>query len=126
MLLNLNTVPSALLVGKGGEEEAPPEFDWHCRGGLSENIATVKEEFCKVRHLKPIKIFVTGPPLSGKSFFGAKLAQNYNIPHVHIKTLITAMESHPDENHPLRVQMAEFKRENPNDRYPDEIVNALF
>lgn len=36
------------------------------------------------------------------------------------------MEKHPDEAHPLRVQMTAFKRENPNERYPDEIVNALF
>jgi adenylylsulfate kinase-like enzyme len=29
----------------------------------------VKEEFEKERGLRPIKIFITGPPCSGKSFY---------------------------------------------------------
>jgi len=42
----------------------------HCKEGLKNNIASVKEEFQKERGLKPFKIFITGPPASGKSFFG--------------------------------------------------------
>ena len=48
----------------------------------------MKNEFNDVNNLKPIKIFITGPPLSGKSHFGKLLSEEYNIPHIKIKDLI--------------------------------------
>jgi len=38
--------------------------------------------------LKPIKIFITGPPLAGKSHFAKKLSEEYNIPHIKIQDLL--------------------------------------
>jgi adenylate kinase family enzyme len=35
--------------------------------------------------LKPIKIIVTGPPASGKSFYSEKIKVMYNIPRVSVK-----------------------------------------
>ena len=35
--------------------------------------------------MEPVKIFVTGPPASGKSFYGDQLSHYYNIPHVTVK-----------------------------------------
>jgi adenylate kinase len=67
--LNLKLKPSSLFVSQN-EEEEPIDFNWHCKEGLKNNIASVKEEFQKERGLKPFKIFITGPPASGKSFFG--------------------------------------------------------
>lgn len=68
-MLNLKLRPSTLFVSQN-EEEEPVEFEWHCKEGLKSNIARVKEEFQKERGLKPVKIFITGPPASGKSFYG--------------------------------------------------------
>ena len=42
--LNLKLKPSTLFVSQN-EEEEPVEFDWHCKEGLKQNIARVKEEF---------------------------------------------------------------------------------
>jgi adenylate kinase family enzyme len=73
LMLNLKIKPSPLFVGGGeGEEggDAGSDFNWHCKNGLAANIQLVKEEFCKKRGLKPVKILVTGPPGSGKSFYG--------------------------------------------------------
>jgi len=42
----------------------------------------VKNEFCKERGLKPFKTIITGPPCSGKSFYGKQLAEHYNVPHI--------------------------------------------
>ena len=66
------------------------KFPWHCEKGVIGNIATLNKEFNEFRGLKPVKIFVTGPPASGKSFYSASIAKYYNIPHVHIKELTDA------------------------------------
>jgi len=96
LLLNLKVKPSALFVSEN-EEEEPVEFDWHCKQGLQQNIKTVTEEFNKKRGLKPIKIFIAGPPASGKSFYGAQLAKHYNVPHIYLPKLIDEVLQWNDE-----------------------------
>lgn len=60
--------------GEEGAAKKPPKFKftWWCKGGLKKNIAKIVEEYNTFRGLKPIKIFITGPPASGKTYFGAK------------------------------------------------------
>jgi hypothetical protein len=84
LMLNLKVTPSSLFIApenpvaaaEGGEEaeaEADAEvieMEWHCKAGMAANISLVKDEFAKSRGLRPIKIFITGPPCSGKTFFG--------------------------------------------------------
>lgn len=79
LLLDLYVTPSSLFIKdekEGGGEEAEGEggevleLNWHCKAGMAVNIQLVKDEFAKERKLKPVKIFITGPPCSGKSFFG--------------------------------------------------------
>ncbi len=73
-MLNLRVQPSTLFVAPETTEEggaAEVDFNWHCKSGLAANIQIVKEEFCKKRGLKPVKIFITGPPGAGKSFYGS-------------------------------------------------------
>ena len=69
LMLNLKLKPSTLFESQN-EEEDPVDFNWHCKQGLAYNIQTAKDEFCKKRGLKPVKIFITGPPASGKSYYG--------------------------------------------------------
>lgn len=69
MQLNLWVKPSLLFVKQSEEDEI--DFTWHCESGLAKRIQTVKDEYCKERGLKPIKILVAGPPACGKSYFGA-------------------------------------------------------
>ena len=38
--------------------------------------------------MKPVKIFVTGPPASGKTFYSNQIHDYYNLPRVHIKELV--------------------------------------
>ena len=80
MLLDLQCEPSSLFIKKaaepGKEEEEGEggadiiEMNWHCKSGFNSNIQLIKDEFAKARGLKPIKILISGPPCSGKSFFG--------------------------------------------------------
>lgn len=74
--------PSSLFIESGKEEVVDPEaeaaegdgevieMNWHCKSGMAANMNLVKNEFAKARGLRPVKILVTGPPCSGKSFFG--------------------------------------------------------
>lgn len=48
----------------------------------------LNEEFNSYRGLFPLKVFLGGPPISGKSHFSTKLAQSYGIPHLKIFELI--------------------------------------
>ena len=84
-MLNIKVKPSSLFVS---EEEEQPDFNWHCKEGLRANIGKVKEEFCKERGLNPVKIFITGPPAAGKSFYGHQLAEHYNVPHIHVGKML--------------------------------------
>lgn len=48
----------------------------------------LNEEFNVFRGLFPLKLFITGPPASGKTHFSQKLADAYGVPHFKILELI--------------------------------------
>lgn len=67
--------------GENEEEELEKlKFPWHCQKGIPAKIRMLNEEFNETRGLKPVKVFVSGPPASGKTFFASKLAHYYNVP----------------------------------------------
>jgi len=56
-----------------------PEFldgsEWHCIDGITpETMKMLNEEFNHFRGLFPLKVFIGGPPVSGKTHFATKLA----------------------------------------------------
>lgn len=76
--INIKMRPSHVL-----DDDQPPEdaedpeeeakklaFPWHCKEGIAANISKLNEEFNSYRGLKPMKVFVSGPPASGKSHYG--------------------------------------------------------
>lgn len=129
LTIDLNLKPSSLMVTPTDEEEAEPvEFPWHCEKGLAANIVKVKEEFCKVNNLVPIKIFINGPPLSGKTFFGTKISDHYNVPLVNLKTLIPELEAYElkeGEENEVITAIREWKKAHHNQRYPPELVYEM-
>jgi len=75
-------------AGDDAEELAKKlKFPWHCEKGIGENIRMLNEEFNANRGLNPVKIFLTGPPASGKTYFTERLSVYYNIPRVHAAEL---------------------------------------
>ena len=67
---------------------AAKKFPWHSKFGIRKNIRALEDEFNKCRGLNPVKIFITGPPASGKTFYSEELARYYNIPRVQVKELV--------------------------------------
>lgn len=63
------------------------QFPWHCKMGVIENAKALNNEFNECRHLSPVKIFITGPPASGKTFYTDKTSAYYNLPRIHVKAL---------------------------------------
>lgn len=71
------------------EEEAKKlKFAWHCQTGVIGNIRMLNEEFNQNRGLNPVKIFISGPPASGKTYYADLLATHYNIPKINVKQLV--------------------------------------
>lgn len=81
--------------GEPPEDAEDPEeaakklkFPWHCEKGIIENVRLLNEEFNQYRGLNPVKIFITGPPGSGKSYYSSRISSYYNIPIINVKQLV--------------------------------------
>ena len=64
------------------EEYNKRKFKWHCEKGIPENMDLISQEFNLYRGIKPIKIIITGPPCSGKSYISDKIAKQFKITHL--------------------------------------------
>ena len=86
-------------------------FPWHSPNGLcAQSMGFLNEEFNRFRGLFPLKVFVTGPPASGKTHFSTKLAESYGVPHVKIGDLISqAMKFQTPFGDELRAKVEELK-----------------
>jgi len=99
--INLKIKSSPVLRdGQPPEDAEDPEkeaealkFPWHAEKGIIGNARLLNDEFNKYLNLNPVKIFVSGPPASGKSHYGEKLAKYYNIPHITVKDAAALMDS---------------------------------
>lgn len=85
-------------VPKTKKKSLKLKFDWWCQAGIPKNIAKLCKEFNEARNLKPNRIMLSGPPVSGLSFFAQKLSKFYNIPLVRIKDVIQAVEKLGEED----------------------------
>ena len=69
-----------------------PEFhssSWHCKDGIiSANMKLLNDEFNLFRGLFPLKVYIGGPPGSGKTHFTKLLADSYGIPHLTIGEMV--------------------------------------
>lgn len=63
--------------------------EWHCKQGIcAKTMQMLNAEFNLYRGLFPLKVFITGPPASGKSIFALRLGEAYGVPVIKIKDLI--------------------------------------
>ena len=94
-------------------ELARLESPWHCREGItSGTMKLLNDEFNLFRGLFPLKVYIGGPPASGKTHFTRMLAASYGIPHL---TIADVIEEAKRLNGPLgdeiREKIEELKQE---------------
>jgi adenylate kinase len=63
------------------------EPEWHS-DNFKANFEKIRLEFTSKRGLAPLRVAVLGAPGSGKTFFGSKLAAEYNLPLVDVNETI--------------------------------------
>ena len=64
------------------------KFQWHCEFGIPENTEKLRKEFNEYRGMHNLKVLITGPPGSGKTYISEKLSKFFNIPHFKINDII--------------------------------------
>lgn len=73
------------------------EFEWVAENGISEAFERVRSEYVLARNLRPLRIFVHGPPASGKTYYSEKLAKQYYLSHIKIGDIINEALNRNDE-----------------------------
>lgn len=74
--------------------ELSNNLNWHCKSGVTQaTMKMINEEFNFYRGLFPLKVFITGPPCSGKTHFARKLNELYGIPHLKIQDIVSMGKS---------------------------------
>ena len=86
-------------------------MSWKSKSGIVANIDLLNQEFNIYRGLRSIKIFLTGPPASGKSHYSRKLADHYSVPHIHINALISEiLQSTTELGEKTRKKLADLRQ----------------
>ena len=62
-------------------------FNWHCEGGIEENIDLLIKEFKLYRNIKPIRIIINGPPSGGKKTIAKILSEKYKLSIFNLKNI---------------------------------------
>jgi adenylate kinase len=85
--------------------------NWHCAQGITtESMRMLNLEFNRFRGLFPLKVFIGGPPVSGKTHLTSKLCQSYGIPHLKIADLIQeAIAANDAFSHEILAKIEELK-----------------
>lgn len=86
-------------------------FGWKCPTGINcQTMTMLNKEFNFFRGLFPLKVFITGPPCSGKTYFGSKLNELYGVPHYQTKDLISmGLNLQNEFGEQLRAKIEELK-----------------
>ncbi|MCQ2820156.1 MAG: hypothetical protein MJ252_23055 [archaeon] len=112
--IDIKAKPTKLFLDEKRDDEEEEEFEkrcfkWHCEFGIPENQEKLRKEFNEYRGMKNVKIFISGPPGSGKSYIAKKLSEFYNIPHYTIKDIVEWGKTLKDElGEEIRAKMEEI------------------
>mmetsp|Transcript_22599 Transcript_22599/g.50938 ORF Transcript_22599/g.50938 Transcript_22599/m.50938 type:complete len:693 (+) Transcript_22599:62-2140(+) len=102
-------------------------FPWVAENGVLDNMELVAKEFCKQRSLRPIRCLFIGPPASGKTYFAAKVAEHFNIPHLQIKDVIQqCLRGGSELSLRVKEKLEEAAVAGASKRIPRELLTEIF
>lgn len=89
------------------------DSEWHCSDGITaSSMKLLNEEFNLFRGLFPLKVFIGGPPASGKTHYTKLLAASYGIPHLTIGEMVEHAKKLKNElGDEIRERIEELKNE---------------
>ncbi|NXO38436.1 KAD7 kinase, partial [Locustella ochotensis] len=93
---------------------------WVAEEGLIENIAQVVREYKQTRGLLPLKIFVHGPPASGKSTIAKELCKHYKLHYVRTNDVISEKIAYLEEIVAKELDRVEVKVEEEGEEVQEE------
>ncbi|XP_071443342.1 adenylate kinase 7-like [Hetaerina americana] len=83
MTMNLNMQPRYILENMS-LEYVPDDNELN----FLENIDSIVAEFVMIHGLKPIKIFIHGPPMSGKTFLANRICRHYQLHYLTLDNVL--------------------------------------
>ena len=98
-----STTPAPLLaaltadVRLDSETLRSAEMEWSAKDGFVASVGRVVEEFVRTRRAEPVRVWVTGPPCSGKSRWSRAIAARYHLPVLSISELIEDARTRGDD-----------------------------
>ena len=100
--IDIKVKPSKIFTDERRDDEEDEAFEkrkfqWHCEFGIPENIEKLRQEFNEYRGMHNLKVLITGPPGSGKTYLSEKLSKFFNIPHFKINDIIEWGKTFTDE-----------------------------
>ena len=98
------------VMGESLEDYNKRIFNWHCEGGIEENITLLIKEFKLYRDIKPVRIIINGPPSSGKMTIAKILSEKYKLNIYNIKTICEWADK-LGEDKPLGKEIKEKREE---------------
>ena len=64
--------------------------------GFVQGMAQVKEEFLDTRGVRPLRILICGPPLSGKSYVASRISYRFSLPLITADSIIAEAKKNED------------------------------
>ena len=100
--IDIKVKPSKIFNDERKDDEEDEAFEkrkfhWHCEFGIPENTEKLRKEFNEYRGMHNLKVLITGPPGSGKTYISEKLSKFFNIPHFKINDIIEWGKTFTDE-----------------------------
>jgi adenylate kinase len=99
------------------------EYQFKYQEGFVARVGDVVTDFRKIRNLTPVKVIVTGPPMSGKTVLAAQIARHYHIHHITATDVIHEYLASCDEDG--LAEVAASKEEN-GGRIGDDLLTRMF
>mmetsp|Transcript_90349 Transcript_90349/g.156483 ORF Transcript_90349/g.156483 Transcript_90349/m.156483 type:complete len:481 (+) Transcript_90349:58-1500(+) len=87
------------------------EEEWVSKAGFVENIDKIVSEFKSHRKIQPLRVYLTGPPASGKTYYGKKIAEHFKLVNITVSDVVREFEAQQTQLLELLAKIKQRKKE---------------